>query len=108
MKMIGLLAALAMASAAPAMAMTSGVNHHGVGQSAAYAASSTVTTTAPEQCVRRIDARGNIQVICPNVREARMAWGARRPSYRGNYVVYYHDGRNVRMWKSWTRPPVRR
>lgn len=91
MKTIELLAALAMATAAPAMgrAMTG-------------------ASTAPEQCVRRVDARGNISVICPNVREARAAWGARRPSYRGNYVVYYHDGRSMRMWKSWTRPMRRR
>lgn len=103
MKKIGLLAALVMATATPAMAMTSGLNHQGVGPTAVSAASTSGASAAPEQCVRRLDRFGNVRVICSNLREARLAWGARRPT-RGNFVVFYHDGRNFRVWRSWSPP----
>jgi len=53
----------------------------------------------PAQCVRRVDARGNIHMICPSMNEARAAWAARRASYPGDYVVYYRNGKSVKEWK---------
>jgi hypothetical protein len=83
MKKLELLAALAMAAATPAIAsaMNSG------------------RETAPQACVRRVDARGNVRVICPDVRSARAAWTARGHDHRGNYVVYYNHGKQVREWR---------
>jgi hypothetical protein len=88
MRTLGFLAALALATAAPAMAMSS--------------APSSASMSA-RQCLRRVDARGNIRVICPNMTEARAAWIARRASYPGNYVVYYRDGTGVREWRRWMK-----
>lgn len=100
MRTIGFLAALAMATAAPAMAMNSGRDNSPT-RAQAYVDSPTVAAVE-QPCVRRVDRFGNIHVICPTMRQARAAWMMRRPSNRGNFVVYYRDGRGVRMWRSWS------
>jgi hypothetical protein len=81
MKKLALLTALAFAAATPAMAMNSG--HE----------------AAAKQCVRRVDAVGNVRMICPNLGEARAAWTARRHDYRGDYTVYYNNGPKLREWR---------
>jgi len=105
MKTIGLLAALAMATAAPAMGMNSGRDHSSA-QAQVYAASSSVVSTTEQPCRRTVDRFGNVRVVCPTMRQARAAWFARRPG-RGNFVVFVRDGRGFRVWRSWS-PPRRR
>lgn len=101
MKMIGFLAALALASAAPATAMNSGRALSPA--NSVSAASATVMPMKPTQCVRRVDAYGNIHMMCRNVNEARAAWAARRASYRGNYVVYYQNGKTMKEWERYMK-----
>jgi hypothetical protein len=105
MKTIGFLAAaLAMATAAPAMAMN-GRPDHSSSQTQVYAASASVLSRTAQPCVRRVDRFGNIHVMCPTLRQARAAWFARRPFYPRNFVVHYRDGDGrVRVWRQWTRP----
>ena len=78
MTTIGLLAGLALAISAPA-------------------------TAKPTQCVRTVDRAGNIRVVCPNINEARAEWATRHPTYAGNYVVYYQNGKTVKEWKHWLK-----
>ena len=99
MKRIGLLTALAMATAAPAMAMNSGRDSSV--QAQVYATGSSVVSITEQPCMRRVDRFGNIHVICPTLRQARAAWFARRPG-RGNFIVSYRSGRGVRVWRSWS------
>ena len=80
MRALGLLTALAIAAAGPAMAMNE-------------------ESHPAQQCVRRIDAFGNVRVICPDVNAARAAWIARQQNYRGNYVVYYQNGPTTKEWR---------
>ena len=93
MRMIGFLTALALASAAPAMAMNTSA------QNTLSAPSATVVSMKPTQCLRRVDAYGNIRMICRNVNEARAEWNARHTTYPGNYVVYYQNGKSLKEWK---------
>jgi len=107
MRTIGLLATLAMATAAPAMAMNSGRDHQRLVQAQVYAASTSAVSSAAQPCRRTVDRFGNIRIVCPNRWAARAAWRGRRRSYPRNYMVLYRDGGRLRLWGQW-RPPVRR
>jgi hypothetical protein len=107
MRTIGLLAALAMATAAPAMAMNSERGHQNLGQAQVFAASSSAVSSTAQPCRRVVDRFGNIRIICPNRWAARAAWRGRRRSYPRNFMVLYRDGGRMRVWGQW-RPPVRR
>ena len=99
MKKIGFLTALAMATAAPAMAMNSGPDSSV--QAQVYAVSPSVVSSTDQPCTRRVDRFGNVHVICPTLRQARAAWFMRRPGNR-NFVVSYRSGRGLRVWRSWS------